>query len=433
MYSKAFERPYGFIDKTGIKNDWKARKPVILSRLSELNDALENAQGINVENHLKTAELHGLTLKSYHSFAAIKKTWQDFEKHAACFVYQQFSFCRTWYESVGEREGKRLHMVVIRDRTGEVLMLVPLCISKGRFGTVVTMVGDGMADYLCPLVQDDFAASLSETGFATLWRAILATIDQKIDLVWLDRQPVKIISVRNPLTLLDHFPFSSSSHALDFPAAENWLKCARIVRSNKSAKKIEGRIRKLSRLGELTLLEMTSNEDRQRHISELLALKIDNLDQANILHRMDKPEVARFYSSLVADPAMQENICQFELRCGKELLASVLGFVRHDTFYYQVCAFNRKEFGQYSPGLLLLYQLFDWSFSHGLKRFDMTIGDENYKEDWANDTTAMVTVASARTLAGQLELSLRRLLLWSKTRIKNTEGLRKMVMKLLKK
>lgn len=435
MYSKAFDRKYGITDKTSKDHHWQSRKPLILARLSALNGEFGQAAGKHRENGQRTAyfcPLDELEITVFHTFEAVEKQWLAFENEAACFVYQRYSFCRIWYETVGKKYDESLHIVTIRDQTGQMLMLAPLCVGKGRFGTVLSFAGEGISDYLGPLIQDDFAASLEHSGFDLLWQRILAAIEPEIDLVWFDRQPRNIVGIGNPFCQLPGFAFPSNSHALDFPAAADWYHSVRKLRSNKTAKKIERRIRALGKVGKVELLEITGKDARSKHMQDLLALKIKNLNDAHILHRMDKPDVANFYHALVENADRGENICQFELRCGSKLVASVLGFVHHDIFYYQICAFNKKEFGQYSPGLLLLYQLFDWSFSNGLKRFDMTIGDEPYKADWANETTGIVTIGQPLSLSGRIDYMRRRGFLWLKEQVKSSKTLRGVVTRLLK-
>ncbi|HHI82453.1 MAG TPA: GNAT family N-acetyltransferase [Rhizobiales bacterium] len=196
---------------------------------------------------------------------------------------------------------------------------------------------------------------------------------------------------------------------------------------------MERRLLQLAKAGNVELLEITGIENRRRHFHELLKLKIDNLNDAGILHRMDKPEIASYYSTLVTNPEIQDAICQFELRCGGDMVASVFALVHQETFFYQVCAFNKKKFGQYSPGLLLLYLLFDWSFARGLKRFDMTIGDEAYKTDWANQTTALVVAAKAYSLRGYLLLSKRKTITAVKEFIKRTAPLHRLAQNFVQK
>jgi len=433
MYSKAYRRWHHVKDKTLKKKRQNLRNPVILARLSALCEEFEHGLHKSAENDQKLQVFNEFHLSFFNNFDAAESLWRQFEKDAACFIYQRFSFCRSWYTSVGKRANKTPHIVAIQDLTGETVMLVPLCLEKTRFGTVVSFAGDGMADYLAPLVQDDFAQNITKAEFQKLWNSILATIDGTIDMVWLDRQPISIAGVRNPVSLLSSFDFVSSSHALKFPRAANWSQCARILRSGQTTKKIARRFAKLAGQGEIELVEITGAKARQDHIHKLLVLKVENLNQSGILHRMDKPDVARFYGALVGEETMQDDLCQFELRCGGKMIASVLGFVHHGTFYYQISAFNKKDFGRYSPGLLLQYQLLEWSFSRGLERFDMTVGDEVYKGDWSNETTTMVTVAQVFSTAGRLNYTYRRAMLWTTSKIKKSPRLRKLVMRVMKK
>ena len=42
------------------------------------------------------------------------------------------------------------------------------------------------------------------------------------------------------------------------------------------------------------------------------------------------------------------------------------------------------NWGQFSPGRLLLEKLIEWCVEHGFKIFDFTGGGEKYKKDWCN-------------------------------------------------
>jgi len=417
------------------RDDFSRSSINLVARLVKLQSKIEIWQAELVKEQKKAPEhkfFQALGLKVFHSFDEVETLWVDFEQEATSFVYQRYSFCRTWYETVGKKSGDIIHIVVVHNQFGETQMLLPLVLNKGHFGTSVSFVGDGIADYMCPLVQNEFAMTLENAEFETLWKRILASFDTKIDLVWLDRQPVSIKNVPNPLASLGGFDFASCAHALDFPQANDWAQCARKLRSNKTVKKIERRIRNLAMVGKLELREAIGAENRRRHMEQLLELKIENLNYAGTLHKMDKAEIAAFYQTLVVDSAMEDTLHQFELLCDNKLVSSVLGFVHNGTFFYQICAFNRQEFGQHSPGSLLLYQLFDWGFSRGLKCFDMTIGDELYKNDWSNRSTRLKTVALPYSTKGYLVYALNRTLLVIKKFIKGSDLLRKLAIRLLK-
>ena len=446
MYSRPYEQSYEIVDKTDGSRTWLPRKRTLLARLGAFEGRAQGYRG-NTQGKMTglgmipggqmTAQQTntGLELRVYTTLESARDVWVTFEKSALGFAYQQFVWAKHWFAVVGAPEDYKLHIVEVANSAGDTLMIVPLCYHQNSINSGLYFIGEGMSDYLGPLIHESFAATLSDkTGtenFDQLWVEILGTLPVKIDFVWLDRQPVKIISVDNPFASLQGFDFDSQCHALNYPQAENWTKGARLVRSNKTAKKIERRIRQLAKVGELELIEITDVNDRVRHMKELIALKIDNLNAANLLHRFDKPDIENFYTRLVADESAQETLCQFELRCDGKLVASVFGLAHHQTFYYQICAYNRQEFGQYSPGLLLMYQLFDWSFARGFKRFDMTIGDEAYKQDWTNQTLPLKTIAYGLTTVGRLELARGQFIRWLKNKIKQSPFLRKVTMKIL--
>ena len=447
MYSRPYEHSYEIVDKTDGNRKWLPRKRTLLARLGAFDggatDRGKNGHGQNdTTNELGNfpggrmkdqQENTGLELVVHSTLGDARDIWLAFEKTALGFAYQQFVWAKHWHDVVGEPEGYQLHIIQVRNNAGDTLMLVPLCSHKNKFNTGLYFIGEGMSDYLGPLIHEDFADSLTKEIFTQLWQEILAKVPVKIDYVWLDRQPVKIISKENPFANLPGFDFDSQCHALNYPDAQDWGKSARLVRSNKTAKKIERRIRSLAKEGELELIEVTEPTKRVQHMKDLIALKIDNLNAANLLHRFDKPDIEEFYTKLVADENAHDNLCQFEMRSNGKLVASVFGMAHHQTFYYQICAYNRQEFGHYSPGLLLMYQLFDWSFTRGFKRFDMTIGDEAYKLDWTNQTLPLKTIAYGLTPAGKFELAKSKFMRGLKNKIKQSPALRKVTMKILSK
>ena len=302
MYNKPFKKQHHMSAQEETAKSWDTPKPTVLKQLESLNSEFESKrgklikEGENGETPQNLAGVENLQLAVYSNFEAVEDLWRQFESSAECFMYQQFEFCRTWYDTVGKKDDFTLHIVTVTDLLGETVMLVPLCFKKGPFGTVVSFVGDGMADYLCPLVRKDFATSLNQNGFDELWQKIMETFAVKIDLLWLDRQPVNIVDVVNPMVKLNHFNFASSAHALNFPQADDWPKCARILRSNKTAGNIERRLRKLAKIGLVELVEITDPVGRQKHMQKLLAMKVENLNDAGILHRMDTSDVKRFSS-----------------------------------------------------------------------------------------------------------------------------------------
>jgi Acetyltransferase (GNAT) domain len=59
-------------------------------------------------------------------------------------------------------------------------------------------------------------------------------------------------------------------------------------------------------------------------------------------------------------------------------------------------SYEGGEWARYSPGRLLL----EWGFEHGLREFDLTIGDEPYKSAFCNVSDALYRLIRPRSALG---------------------------------
>ena len=53
-----------------------------------------------------------------------------------------------------------------------------------------------------------------------------------------------------------------------------------------------------------------------------------------------------------------------------------------DCYYHVLASYVDSEVAHYGPGALHLRELLAYAIKRGLKCFDFTIGDEQYKFDW---------------------------------------------------
>lgn len=434
MYSKPFERQPQVVDLTTTRADLSFQDTLILARLGDAKIAgfrqgwatLKDRSAIDVKL------FDGLQLVIHDSLHPVADRWKSFQETAQAYAYQRIEWAVSWIETVGQPQGFRVHIVEVRDCMGETAMLLPMCWKRAGNAYVAHFIGEDMFDYLGPLVRKDFLDNLSEGQIGELWRIMTSSFPVEIDLFWLDRVPTSSCRIFSGFKPFSMTPLDHQAHALDLPDAPDWPSAARNIRSTRTIKKLERRIRGLAKLGELKLIEVSGNAARHKHLEELIDLKVSNLNDAGTLHRFDRADIRAFFSRLVDNTENDEDLLQFELRCDEDLVASVLGMSHQGTFYYQVCAHNR-DFAKYSPGVLLMYQLMSWSHDRGLKRFDMTIGDEPYKKDWANRSTELVTVSWPVTGAGKLLLTKRALVVNAKQLVRKSRLLTRLAMALLRK
>ena len=59
-----------------------------------------------------------------------------------------------------------------------------------------------------------------------------------------------------------------------------------------------------------------------------------------------------------------------------------------------------ENFKNFSPGRLLLENLIKWSIEKGIRVFDFTIGDEDYKKVWTNSVITLSVSVNPVTIKG---------------------------------
>jgi hypothetical protein len=109
----------------------------------------------------------------------------------------------------------------------------------------------------------------------------------------------------------------------------------------------------------------------------------------------DDPRHRRFYERMV--PVMLEsNWLRFSvLRWQGEVLAYHLGFLFDGVFTWYKPTFN-VDWARYSPGEVLLKCLLEDALANDVRVFDFTVGDEAFKERFANVKNQNVRIGIAR-------------------------------------
>ena len=65
-------------------------------------------------------------------------------------------------------------------------------------------------------------------------------------------------------------------------------------------------------------------------------------------------------------------------------------------------SFDNKKFRSYSGGNILLENLINYTQSKNINVFDFTIGNENYKKRWINETNNLFDVILTNSFFGRL-------------------------------
>jgi CelD/BcsL family acetyltransferase involved in cellulose biosynthesis len=81
--------------------------------------------------------------------------------------------------------------------------------------------------------------------------------------------------------------------------------------------------------------------------------------------------------------------------------------VRYDKrFYWLMPGYENDAWARYSPGRVLLDAVVQWSIEEKLSVFDLTVGDEGYKRQWADHVLPLYAGSYGVTLRGKLVVRL---------------------------
>ena len=82
-------------------------------------------------------------------------------------------------------------------------------------------------------------------------------------------------------------------------------------------------------------------------------------------------------------------------------MAAHLGLVYRSRFYLLLIGWEADGWRRFSTGRLMTETLLRQAFDDGLRVFDFTVGEEAYKDDWANALMPLVRYDEAITARGR--------------------------------
>ncbi len=282
--------------------------------------------------------------------------------------------------------------VIRRASDHRPLFVLPL-VRERRYGlTVLTLPDGGISDYHAALVSPDFAPD-PET-MDRLWSALVAMLPAA-DLISIERV-LPEYAVRMQLAHRMR-PSCCSAHALPIDADFATLRERRFDPS--TGRRLVKNRRKLEHKGKLTF-DFVSGPDALPDLDRLLDWRRQRFQEVNDPAQAAIQSV--FYHRLVEEGSLAK---VGRLRLDDELAAGCLGLVEGDRILILVLAYN-IQFANWAPGLLMVESCIEASAKLGLTVFDLTIGDETYKDLFGAETIGLRELHQPLTLRGRLVLAL---------------------------
>lgn len=360
-----------------------------------------DAAQIAVTEEPQRAEARVAAVDIVRDPATVAEEWGRFQETAVGHVFQTHEFVTTWLATVGRERGLAPRIVIGRGPDGSLLFLLPFGIRRCMGARVLEWLGGEQADYHAGLFAPRFLITLAPRAAdrEAFVRQALAALSGEIDVVHFQRQPERIGGIANPFAAYHPIPFTAHSHLTHLGAC--WDTYYRAKRGSSSRRHDRLKWEKLQALGAVETVDAVTPEQSEPILDALFAMKEKSLAAMGVPSVFRSPSARDFYRALARAP----------YPCGPSHVSAILldgavvaanwGLVRGNHYYYVMTSYDAGEVSRASPGRALMYHLMRWSIARGIDTFDFTIGDEDYKSQWCEETSALfdsVVAVSSRGL-----------------------------------
>jgi CelD/BcsL family acetyltransferase involved in cellulose biosynthesis len=356
----------------------------------------------------------------YEDLAEVERDWRAFEAQADGTVFQCFDWLATWQRHIGARNGVIPAIVVARDGTGAIFLLLPLAVRKAGMVRELTWLGSELCDYNAPLVAANFSARIDPAGFLALWQKITRCLQAHprlhFDVIDLQKMPETVGAQPNPMHHLGGTMTPSGAYLTHL--AGDWETFYTNKRSSATRRRDRTKRKKLSEYGALAFVTPSTDTEILHTLDTLMAQKVRSFAHMGVANLFAKPGHTEFYRALATDPATKPLVHVSRLDVGSAAAAVNLALTYRGCYYHLLASYSDCELSRFGPGAAHLHDLLHYAIDNGFNIFDFTIGDERYKRDWCDTELKLYDYVAPATWRGALvatpKLAAKRLKRWIK-------------------
>lgn len=362
------------------------------------------------------------------SFAEAEPVWRALERDTRHSGYQLFDWQERFHHHLGG--GDVACLAVLADGAGRPLALLPLAISSRRGLGVARFIGGKHVNFAMGLWRPAFAGAMTAGAMRRALGDIAAQAPARIDLFRFANQPEAWAGMANPFRLLPYQPSPSFGYHLAL-ATDGDAVLERVV-SGDSRRKLRKKEKKLAERGVVAFETASTRDAIERFADTFLSFKAARFRELGIANVFAEPGMRDFIVETAcrslgqAEPALE--LCA--LTVGGDPVALFGGTIAQGRYSGMFNAMAAGAVTRESPGELLLHHLIRHCCSRGLQVFDLGAGEAQYKSNLCDGTDPLFDQFIAVTLRGRAAAAAFGGLAQAKRRIKQSELLWPLVVKL---
>jgi D-aspartate ligase len=344
-----------------------------------------------------------ISFSIHHSLETAEAEWRRFEQFADCTAFQSFDWLATWYRHIGRVDGVIPVIAVGYFATGETALIAPFGVEPGRLSRRLRWLGQDQCDYNAPLLAPDFSQRVAPDRFLAAWqqlrRLIQSDLRSRHDWIELEKMPQTIGVQVNPFTYLNVTPNPSSAHLTQLGA--DWEKFYYDKRSSATRRRDRAKRRHMSEFGEVRFVTCTEHDDARRTLEQLMEQKARAFARRGIFNIFARQGYREFLFDLASNSNLRHLFHISRIDVGETCAAANFAIVFGDCYYHVLASYDDSAaISHYGPGALHLRELLAHAIKLGLRRFDFTIGDEPYKQEWCDSSLKLHDYSTAATWRG---------------------------------
>jgi CelD/BcsL family acetyltransferase involved in cellulose biosynthesis len=334
------------------------------------------------------------------------------DRSPSATIFQTFEWLEAWWRVFGSPD--RLRVVLLFD--GDTLVAAaPLMTydvrAYGRARTGLAFAGGTQADYTDLLYED-------APALRRLLEALRSDLDW--DLLGLGRIPAA--SATGP-ALAEAFPGWRGTLSTSDVAAAYVFDAHHDGSDIVGKKQMRQYVKSLQKAGAVEVRHFTRAADIVPKLNDFFQQHVDRRSVTDVPSNFVDTRARRFYGLMTEGLAAQERLLFSVLTLDGKAAAYHYGFLYRGRLVYYKPSFA-LHLGRFSPGQILLAELFKYCQHHRVVELDLTIGAEAYKTRFSNVSRRNVRFRAFRSGALQAVDRAQRIL---KDRAKLVKGLEALV------
>lgn len=347
--------------------------------LDQADPTKPRADRVGGEGLDASLRLGAWAIEVHANVEAIADDWRRLEAAGALTPFQSLAWVRPLYAELAPNLGARPLVVLVRDRPGGApVMLLPLC-ARRLYGIRVIEFADlGASDYNAPILAENFTPSPNQ--WRDLWRRILAALAPSGAALRLNKAPLLIEGRKNPMVAFGDrsTPMGFSAWSVSLPPTR--AEFCETTLDPSFAREIAKKFRRVAKHGAIEFAFAETPIEKRVAFDILTRQRQARFDEmGRVSNALAQPDYRRFYRSAAVESAA--SLAQLALlKVGGEIVATLFALRRRDAFHVIMSTFEGGEWKRCSLGSVLIQAAAEHCIDLGVATFDLTIGDEDYKQ-----------------------------------------------------